>query len=251
MRGRRLRGPVICPLVGLIPAGAGQTLQASPLGNAQRAHPRGCGADWPPATAARAYGGSSPRVRGRRFLVLPGRVDHGLIPAGAGQTSWTPDTNPSHRAHPRGCGADPPTTSRARATHGSSPRVRGRPSPDTRARVIAGLIPAGAGQTTNSWLTTGSLRAHPRGCGADFVVCAGCAVFPGSSPRVRGRLSSVITSSAGPRAHPRGCGADRCRWSLTVTSGGSSPRVRGRHLAGGLDGNFRGLIPAGAGQTGR
>ena len=51
---------------GLIPAGAGQTRMSTTYGPWQRAHPRGCGADW--------------------GTQRDNMLDMGLIPAGAGQT---------------------------------------------------------------------------------------------------------------------------------------------------------------------
>ena len=153
---------------------------------------------------------------------------------------------------------------------GSSPRVRGRLRRSCRCRGVAGLIPAGAGQTAGSsprWRASG---AHPRGCGADLLGGSRSLRLWGSSPRVRGRhlkreilvgAFGLIPAGAGqtppakpsrswPRAHPRGCGADTGQRLWAQFTQGSSPRVRGRRRRVGRCRRRRGLIPAGAGQTG-
>ena len=93
-----------------------------------------------------------------------------------------------------------------------------------------GLIPAGAGQT--EFYEVG---------GGDH----------GSSPRVRGRRSLTLAGWRLSRAHPRGCGADRLVVNGKTSPPGSSPRVRGRRSEGRPYQPLTGLIPAGAGQTGR
>ena len=106
-------------------------------------------------------------------------------------------------------------------------------------------------------------------CGADLHRCAEVAAYPGSSPRVRGRLAGndnagfghgLIPACAGQtlrsrtrwsrwRAHPRVCGADSFNRRANSRCGGSSPRVRGRQLQQARQLPLRGLIPACAGQT--
>ena len=108
-------------------------------------------------------------------------------------------------------------------------------------------------------------------CGADGFSRSCLSSAAGSSPRVRGRLSTeevpayihgLIPACAGQtgdfsprrywlRAHPRVCGADCVSRVWLSVMGGSSPRVRGRpgHELSGCA--ICGLIPACAGQTGR
>ena len=241
--GRRLREE------GLIPAGAGQTKHARLLVWSAGAHPRGCGADQPFRGEEDYSTGSSPRVRGRRLLlpmlVRPKR----LIPAGAGQTGASLPTRLSHRAHPRGCGADLSAMVVDLVDPGSSPRVRGRP------RCTVGV--------------DSGCAAHPRGCGADRMQAYQAMGGMGSSPRVRGRrveadagvaAGGLIPAGAGQTlararatpsagAHPRGCGADDVPVAPAIVPVGSSPRVRGRPPCCRGQGAVGGLIPAGAGQT--
>ena len=249
VRGRPLQHLHHIGLERLIPAGAGQTRQRFRV--------------------AHAGLGSSPRVRGRPQMSIETIRYMGLIPAGAGQT--TNDRRPVgyHRAHPRGCGAD---FTRAQISdqapglipagagqtllvpfsmpieNGSSPRVRGRHRLPERLRRSHGLIPAGAGQTSPRGSPRPGGWAHPRGCGADRSSMRTTSSAHGSSPRVRGRrISNVSTnwlrrlipagagqthlrsqSSSALRAHPRGCGADERRARGPPFEHGSSPRVRGR-----------------------
>ena len=127
--------------------------------------------------------------------------------------------------------------------------MRGKPPEQGREVPQQGLIPAGAGQTHHV-----KDDAH---------------LFPGSSPRVRGKHQSsvgkrlgagLIPAGAGQtavrvgivcggRAHPRGCGANRARATTMFATDGSSPRVRGKLVAAAFPDAPPGLIPAGAGQT--
>ena len=111
----------------LIPAGAGQTRRMALCFASTWAHPRGCGADVLAATSSATLRGSSPRVRGRRYLPCGCWASGGLIPAGAGQTRRSPKGPSGCTAHPRGCGADERACEIDLPSDGSSPRVRGRP----------------------------------------------------------------------------------------------------------------------------
>ena len=173
--------------------------------------------------------GSSPRVRGRQKRQERRRVRPGLIPAGAGQTAAVQAKELSEQ--------------------GSSPRVRGRRAEAGGSEAREGLIPAGAGQTIRTRTAVSRRAAHPRGCGADRTRPRSRWFRRGSSPRVRGRLTTIgemedaiglIPAGAGQtgtrrrpgrrwRAHPRGCGADANVLDWTQRFAGSSPRVRGRH----------------------
>ena len=216
--------------VGLIPAGAGQTLRPTSHATATTAHPRGCGADAGEQSNDTRAAGSSPRVRGRLIGGQPRPTSDGLIPAGAGQTLPLCGRARRSRAHPRGCGAD----------FWTAIWICG----------FMGLIPAGAGQTAEGYRSPRAHRAHPRGCGADSGRGRLRPRNGGSSPRVRGRRVlggnyaggvGLIPAGAGQtwehrgvdspdRAHPRGCGADGTAVFLRENGGGSSPRVRGRPI---------------------
>ena len=249
VRGRHHPGDRPDHTTGLIPAGAGQTSPGRGTCRTSRAHPRRCGADVDLHLCKRHYLGSSPQVRGRQRECALRLVVNGLIPAGAGQTRlvsaiWLP-------------------------TMGSSPQVRGRRLGGPGERRRDGLIPAGAGQTDGTAFAGFGAGAHPRRCGADYLVCCSNSVQSGSSPQVRGRLASgvpggvpvgLIPAGAGQTfgvlqqlgsigAHPRRCGADPEIFLSISREMGSSPQVRGRQILMLRLVRRCGLIPAGAGQT--
>ena len=139
---------------GLIPASAGQTFDVDRVTDCRAAHPRECGADKAFSEGIEFVIGSSPRVRGRRFMASATYGVTRLIPASAGQTEGPPNVAQYNRAHPRECGADGWTYTPVRVMVGSSPRVRGRPPIAILPVVPARLIPASAGQTV-LWLEPG------------------------------------------------------------------------------------------------
>ena len=68
VRGKRASRPSAPDPKGLIPARAGKTGALDPRPAPPRAHPRACGENSARAPAGSAHAGSSPRVRGKRFL---------------------------------------------------------------------------------------------------------------------------------------------------------------------------------------
>ena len=133
----------------LIPACAGKTRNYRGMGVTARAHPRVCGENTTKPTVGNQTAGSSPRVRGKRESVYRVTASSGLIPACAGKTKSRVGRNRGRGAHPRVCGEN--STDQAITAHsmGSSPRVRGKPSPGVSALAGRGLIPACAGKTLN------------------------------------------------------------------------------------------------------
>ena len=72
---------------GLIPARAGKTPACAGKTSAEWAHPRVCGENGRWAPKAKAWTGSSPRVRGKPSESSAERIRAGLIPARAGKTA--------------------------------------------------------------------------------------------------------------------------------------------------------------------
>ena len=132
-----------------------------------------------------------------------------------------------------------------------------------------GIIPAHAGNTAGADVKRAPVWDHPRACGEHVT---GQFVFPdelGSSPRMRGTLSAILsgnwTSGIIPahagntgdviRAyvengdHPRACGEHQAKADTNDKAAGSSPRMRG--TPGGVVGRGLrvGIIPAHAGNT--
>ena len=212
-----------------------------------------------------------------------------LIPACAAKTRTGCAPARASRAHPRACGENRASCSRAWHRAGSSPRVRGKLVQAPRRLPLDRLIPARAGKTGAASSESGVSRAHPRAFGETLLVGGvhrrvpahprACGENPvhflteegaaGSSPRVRGKRppgagaagpGGLIPACAGKttdaiarlhraRAHPRMCGENATPVRTCTTPPGSSPHVRGKHRGPGLAGGERGLIPACAGKT--
>ena len=111
--------------------------------------------------------------------------------------------------------------------------------------------------------------AHPRACGENFPCPWIVSSLAGSSPRMRGKRSSLrsnlmedglIPAHAGKtrgegekgareRAHPRACGENDGDSVCLQFGVGSSPRMRGKPRPSARTGTGGGLIPAHAGKT--
>ena len=148
------------------------------------------------------------------------------------------------------CGENSARRWASRLARGSSPRVRGKPTP-------------GGG-------TWRARRAHPRVCGENYVAYAMREHRAGSSPRVRGKparvgarglVAGLIPACAGKTAgargrgraataHPRVCGENGSGTRRCALRPGSSPRVRGKQHPRQPGRHLEGLIPACAGKTG-
>ncbi|EDX22935.1 conserved hypothetical protein, partial [Streptomyces sp. Mg1] len=275
------------PHRGVIPAGAGSSCHWSRVRSAHGGHPRGCGEQLARRAAGRGRGGSSPRVRGADPALRGGLAALGVIPAGAGSSSFAAGFVVHGRGHPRGCGEQPGSYRRPAGSGGSSPRVRGAGTPAWCGGWRRGVIPAGAGSSSPVLLALlAEVGSSPRVRGAGWaqerravvrgVIPAGAGSSgggglmatpeKGSSPRVRGAVFShcraglfggVIPAGAGSsksggtvrrqRGHPRGCGEQPPPAWLPALCSGSSPRVRGAGLRPPGSGRGRGVIPAGAG----
>ena len=132
---------------------------------------------------------------------------------------------------------------------GSSPRMRGALGDGVWDAISSRIIPADAGSTALEYSKESCRRDHPRGCGEHSGSSGPCGYLEGSSPRMRGALSTCICDGRPRGDHPRGCGehCDKCNTPFVEL--GSSPRMRGAHSAGGAVPPVFGIIPADAGST--
>ena len=186
-------------------------------------------------------------MRGTRCEGDAAKVDHGIIPAYAGNTIRPHWGSGVTRDHPRVCGEHGISSNNAVLGTGSSPRMRGTPVKDGRQIDGAGIIPAYAGNTFLSKLAAVGLRDHPRVCGEhDSSSPVRCRTL-GSSPRMRGTLvcdarhrlhdgiipayagNTYAATSAGVACwdHPRVCGEHSFTDIEDMGYTGSSPRMRG------------------------
>ena len=173
-------------LEGIIPACAGNTVEAVAERRGVGDHPRVCGEHpstiWPCAIGR----GSSPRVRGTQDDRRRGQRRHGIIPACAGNTERQPLRHLRFWDHPRVCGEHSDAWFSAVAPVGSSPRVRGTLRRRDGVRGVRGIIPACAGNTGAGATRSHLSRDHPRVCGEHRGRNSLTGVPTGSSPRVRG-----------------------------------------------------------------
>ena len=173
------------------------------------------------------------------------------------------------RDHPRVCGEHLRARSGMTQEEGSSPRMRGTLFHALNAVTNAGIIPAYAGNTSESGASFTRLRDHPRVCGEHSLPFSVCVVYRGSSPRMRGTPGQtaaeaadggIIPAYAGNtqsrgdqfqrgRDHPRVCGEHPPMKSAWQAKTGSSPRMRGTRNDPGCFLRADGIIPAYAGNT--
>ena len=187
MRGKRRGACAQCLHVRIIPARAGQTPALMRAISVSTDHPRACGANQGAPADPWSQDGSSPRVRGKLGVLDHSRHLGRIIPARAGQTRRVQIIAVAAPDHPRACGANDTAGITSSATHGSSPRVRGKQADDIYSAYHARIIPARAGQTLSIASVICIYPDHPRACGANLTALIALLTSDGSSPRVRGK----------------------------------------------------------------
>ena len=131
VRGTSHHGGGVWVRHGLIPAGAGNIIDAQANAGKVRAHPRRCGEHTVRCPKSISPRGSSPQVRGTLLILEAGHQDLRLIPAGAGNMRAVAGAAPVVWAHPRRCGEHRPEPLPGAPEPGSSPQVRGTFLPAT------------------------------------------------------------------------------------------------------------------------
>ena len=133
-----------------------------------------------------AFFGSSPLARGtcRQHNVLVRALR--LIPARAGNMSRPRRREWCSSAHPRSRGEHLVEISSCMAFFGSSPLARGTCRQHNVLVRALRLIPARAGNISNSSLSSDLMAAHPRSRGEHTGPVGGVTVRAGSSPLARG-----------------------------------------------------------------
>ena len=126
----RLRGTLIAVYcsgltVGIIPALAGNTVSHLWSPPFRWDHPRACGELCQSSVVSSFPVGSSPRLRGTRWVKWRQYSRVGIIPALAGNTGSMASLIMSPWDHPRACGEHMDATTSRTDEVGSSPRLRG------------------------------------------------------------------------------------------------------------------------------
>ena len=175
------------------------------------------------------------------------------------------------RVHPRACGENGIPGVFPVSAGGSSPRMRGKPTPKPSTDPQSRFIPAHAGKTWLEGSECSTCRVHPRACGENCRWPCRNPVTRGSSPRMRGKrcstvpqrtMSGFIPAHAGKthfvvgppvqgQVHPRACGENPHSPGYRDAHAGSSPRMRGKRVEPRSRALTFGFIPAHAGKTER
>ncbi len=208
-------------------------------------------------------------MRGTAHETIFKRLQHGIIPAHAGNSCGACVWAVGSKDHPRACGEQLITTAVEKQILGSSPRMRGTGTPPERGSKQYGIIPAHAGNSKALVLRFSQGRDHPRACGEQTSYHLYSVLFWGSSPRMRGtedkiqgvhQPEGIIPAHAGnrwslvhttshARDHPRACGEQPIALRLSTAGLGSSPRMRGTEDTKMLYWQGTGIIPAHAGNS--
>ena len=168
MRGTPVTSVLALVPMGIIPAYAGNTALRFAVPSLFWDHPRVCGEHLIRNDCRISGRGSSPRMRGTRWVNGRSSAVAGIIPAYAGNTTAGMDTCLGYWDHPRVCGEHMLGFHKIAVHQGSSPRMRGTLPRSAHGQISKGIIPAYAGNTI-----------------ADMTMYA---PSWGSSPRMRGTL---------------------------------------------------------------
>ena len=247
VRGKHRASGETAAQVRIIPARAGQTTRPTQARQPAPDHPRACGANSFFLSSHVLGFGSSPRVRGKRVVRVPGRLPARIIPARAGQTARRCRAAPERPDHPRACGANA-AIGGGYPRFGSSPRVRGKQQFEVRGRLLDRIIPARGANQLNIQLDVWQSGSSPRVRGKLWVDVFGafcCRIIPARAEQTHSRQPSSRRLSD----HPRACGANSLSKTCMFPLSGSSPRVRGKLAYARRRRRPVRIIPARAGQT--
>ena len=232
-----------------IPAHAGNTILRSRHIAPTTVHPRTCGEHLLSGRFARSADGSSPHMRGTRWIEKENKTLHRFIPAHAGNTINLTDAPLRAAVHPRTCGEHtrpPRLPSRSR---GSSPHMRGTPGIGLVGSILVRFIPAHAGNTKFRSRHIAPAAVHPRTCGEHHGAICPLRDDRRFIPAHAGNTDSGFQWADYGAVHPRTCGEHSAASMATCVCAGSSPHMRGTLEGGKVVVVGRRFIPAHAGNT--
>ena len=148
-----------------IPTGVGNGLISMSKSPAKAVHPHGCGERLYAVAVNREYHGSSPRVWGTGFPIVPGKEKWRFIPTGVGNGSSIHNSPTSYPVHPHGCGERTIQGPHGLCISGSSPRVWGTGMTGVRGQIDSRFIPTGVGNGSAHDIKRAVSAVHPHGCG--------------------------------------------------------------------------------------
>ena len=213
---------------GIIPACAGNTSPCSRTGWRSSDHPRMRGEHSPEDLPEDSLTGSSPHARGTPPRDTFCGVTAGIIPACAGNTSSTPRSRMPKRDHPRMRGEHVGLCLSWLPSMGSSPHARGTRIFVLTCRLVMGIIPACAGNTTGIQSFRQVKGDHPRMRGEHFNAVRAATSPQGSSPHARGTLADKIITTKTQRIIPACAGNTDGQMAVELVEV-DHPRMRGEH----------------------
>ena len=148
-----------------IPAYAGKTDRKRNRVQAAGEHPRVCGENRPLRGCWGGGEGTSPRMRGKHFLIVDPCAGDGNIPAYAGKTLQLQPDQVILEEHPHVCGENSRRPAPCGTFIGTSPRMRGKRFTASGPGCGGGNIPAYAGKTFMPIFAKKFSQEHPRVCG--------------------------------------------------------------------------------------
>ena len=149
-------------------------------------HPRACGElDRLGYQLAEEFG-SSPRMRGTPGTQTRSASLCRIIPAHAGNSSFSSQRSLLHSDHPRACGELVASRENWYRLFGSSPRMRGTRLSGEHPLLSSRIIPAHAGNSCQPPTAALPRADHPRACGELSRYTISLQACSGSSPRMRG-----------------------------------------------------------------
>ena len=147
MRGKPRRRRFDSPINRITPADAGKTQFLMLAPRRDQDHPRGCGENSLKRHSRDIFPGSPPRMRGKQSKITNAANRDRITPADAGKTLVDAGMQLFMGDHPRGCGENLGRTRSRKATVGSPPRMRGKPTEAADRPESWRITPADAGKT--------------------------------------------------------------------------------------------------------
>ena len=257
------------PRLGIIPALAGNTGVAVVMSLPSPDHPRSRGEYATRMFRLEPRWGSSPLSRGIQIMHVRESLADRIIPALAGNTIALCLFQCARQDHPRSRGEYRRTRPANSSAAGSSPLSRGILTSVVWEAAPTRIIPALAGNTSQSGASSASAPDHPRSRGEYWGLPPWGVIHQGSSPLSRGIHrwgfpnipgGGIIPALAGntglcgccpakKQDHPRSRGEYVCCPGWVVRVLGSSPLSRGIRAPGSRRPPPGRIIPALAGNT--
>ena len=191
-RGKRLLRRGAVPLLGTIPARAGETADGRQRGPLCGDHPRSRGGNSCSGATPTRHTGPSPLARGKRAGFRRRESASGTIPARAGETPAPQPASTAYRDHPRSRGGNQEEYANLLMCEGPSPLARGKHAALHVPGVERGTIPARAGETRAAEAARRGIRDHPRSRGGNPFSHRARNRPLGPSPLARGKPVKVV-----------------------------------------------------------